>query len=302
MFRSGIYHFLTLRRLLLLALLLALPAAVLAHPELQAQIDLVSGQIVADAGNAGLYLKRGNLYRRHQDWEAAYRDFDRARELDPSLRDVDWLEGRALVDAGRYREGERMLSSYLEAAPDNASALQTRARARSSLGRHLEAAADYGRAIEHAEQPSPGLFDFQARELAAAGPENFPEAAAVAAAGLDRFPGEVSLLGLSTDFALAAGDADAASRQLDQLKPGLEVLPQWELRRALVQCLEGDQATARETFVKLYRRFSSDDTPRTGTFSFPPEALRELAVHAAPESCSQAANAALLASKEGSAR
>lgn len=299
MFRSGIHHVLISWRLPLLVALLALPAVVFAHPELQEQIDLVSAQIEADAGNACLYLKRGNLHRRHQDWEAAYRDFGRARELDPDLPDVDWLEGRTLVDAGRYREGERLLNGYLETAPESASALQTRARARSSLGRHLEAAADYGSAIEHAEHPSPGLFDFQARELAAAGPEHFPEATTVVTAGLARFPGEVSLLGLRTDFALAAGEAAISRQQLDQLKPGLETLPQWELRLALTRCLEGKQSAAEEDFLALYIRVSGEDAPRPGTFSFPPGVLHELAGHATAENCRQVVTAALGSGNSG---
>ena len=293
MFRSGIHHVLISWRLPLLVALLALPAVVCAHPELQEQIDLVSIQIETDAGNAGLYLKRGNLHRRHQDWEAAYRDFVRARDLDPDLPDVDWLEGRTLVDAGRYQEGERLLNGYLATVPDNVSALQTRARARSSLGRHLEAASDYGSAIEHAEHPSPGLFDFQARELAAAGPENFPEAAEVVTAGLARFPGEVTLLGLRTDFALAAGEAAIARQQFDRLKPGLANLPQWALRLALTQCLEGKKSAAEQDFLTLYKRVSSEGAPRPGTFSFPPGVLHELAGRATPGHCRQVVIAAL---------
>ena len=297
MFCSGIHYVLISWRLPLFAVLLALPTVVFAHPELQEQIDLVSAQIEADAGNADLYLKRGNLHRRHQDWEAAYLDFDQARDLDPALTDVDWLKGRTLVDVGRYQEGERLLNGYLETVPDNASALQTRARARSSLGRHLEAAADYGSAIKHAEQPSPGLFDFQAQELAAAGPENFPKAAAVTTAGLARFPGEVTLLGLRTDFALAAGEAAVARRQFDQLKPGLETLPQWEFRLALTECLEGNKSVAEENFLTLYLRLSGEGASRSKTFSFPPSVLHELAGDATPGNCRQVVAAALTDTK-----
>lgn len=76
-----------------------------AHTDLQVQIDAVSKQLATDPANTALLLRRGNLYRAHQDWQAAREDYQHVREIDPANSDVDWLAGRMEVEAGQVQTG-----------------------------------------------------------------------------------------------------------------------------------------------------------------------------------------------------
>ena len=64
---------------LLVLCLAVLPAA--AHLDLEIQIANVSEAIAREPENATLYLKRGELYRAHEEWSASESDFLTARKL-----------------------------------------------------------------------------------------------------------------------------------------------------------------------------------------------------------------------------
>ena len=89
---------------LLIGLTLLVPP-VWGHPELQAQIELLDIEVQQQPGNAELLIKRGDLYRREQDYAAAQTNFDAARELQPDNSRLDFFQGRLQghgLIVGRY--------------------------------------------------------------------------------------------------------------------------------------------------------------------------------------------------------
>lgn len=236
MLGSGADHLLSRRTGWLPWLLAA--ATALAHPDLAVQIEALDHAIGAQPGHASLYLRRGDLHRRHGDFAAAEVDFATARQLDPALAALDWREARALVDAGRPAEGEALLDRYLLLNPADPAALEERARARSLQGLHLAAAGDLAAAIAHAAHPAPVLFSRHALELARAGGLHFQAARAVVEDGQKRFPGEVALLAFGVDLDLAMDEAASARKQILQLPLALRELPAWTRRDVLASCLE----------------------------------------------------------------
>ncbi|MBT8069834.1 MAG: tetratricopeptide repeat protein, partial [Gammaproteobacteria bacterium] len=70
------------------------PLAVYAHTDLQLQIEQLTAQMEQAPGNVELYLKRGNLLRRHGDWALARADFKRVRKIQPDNEIIDWFDGR----------------------------------------------------------------------------------------------------------------------------------------------------------------------------------------------------------------
>lgn len=231
-------------RAFLLSLVLLTGNAV-AHPDLEQQIVVLNEAIRANPGAADLYLLRGDLHRRHGDWDAAQTDFNTARVLDPALTDLDWREGHTLVDAGQLAAGEALLTRFLERYPGHAGALETRAQARSMQGRHREAAEDFAASIAHGKQPAPVLFSNLAVEWLAASPPDANAAQAVLEQALQRFPAEVSLQGLAVDLALAEGRVLRARQLLETADPALQRLPQWAWRQNLATCLAGGADAAR---------------------------------------------------------
>ena len=151
-------HLCRLAGLAALIFLAALPASGFCHPDLTAQIELLDERIQAGEVNAELLMKRGDLYRRHQDFPAAARDFEAARKLSPDNSLIDFYQGRLQLESGHPGKAEHYLALYLEAYPMHAKAWMLRGEANIQLDRPKAAAEYFGQAIQTAESPSPGLY------------------------------------------------------------------------------------------------------------------------------------------------
>jgi predicted Zn-dependent protease len=222
-----------------LALILGAHGA--AHPDLELQIVEVSSAIGARPLDAGLLLKRGDLYRRHGQWSEAEQDFASARSLDPGNPDIDWLEGRLFVDAGRNGEAMVVLTRFIESARAHSAAYRYRAKARWFGNDPQGAATDFSAAIENSTRPAPALYRSLAIAHNASGQTT--QALLVIDEGLDRFPGEISLLGLAVDISTAANQTDAALAYLGYLPAASLRLPQWMLREALLECIRSPDSS-----------------------------------------------------------
>ena len=208
---------------------------VAAHPELLSQIEQLDIEITAQPGDAGLLVRRGELYRREGDFTAAAQDFKAARELQPEFPDLDLYAGRLALETGDAAGAEQLLGAYLGRQPGNASAWKLRGNARLMLQQPLKAAQDYGQAIENSKSPTPTLYMQQAKALQSAGPEHANEALQVIDQGLARFPREISLLGLGMDISLERGALQKARGYFSVVPQPVRQLPQWQARQATLE-------------------------------------------------------------------
>lgn len=112
-----------------LLLLICVCPAVFAHSDLLLQIEELTEQLQQQPDNVHLLLKRGDLQRRHQNWDLARADFNRVRQIQPENNTVDWFEGRLDVESGRSGAGISYLDRFLKTNPGHTIALQNRAQA-----------------------------------------------------------------------------------------------------------------------------------------------------------------------------
>lgn len=256
-----------------------------AHPDLVSQIEELNRQISAAPCSADLYLKRGDLYRRHREWLKSRQDFEKVRSLEPDQPDIDWYEGRLEVAAGHWDEGDRLLSRFLQRNAQHASAYRTRAQARWQLGRPEAAAQDYASAIQHSERPAPDLYRSLVITQYASGGKLRARAPASAYAGLQRFPGEASLMGLAVNLALADADTVRAEEYLARLSPGLMKLPQWTFRQAVLFCLKGDVDQAAAGFGSLLPEADNEFSTRPGSWTVDAKLIGPLAAKPDSQLC-----------------
>jgi tetratricopeptide (TPR) repeat protein len=207
-------------------------APALAHEGTSWEIRQLDARLAGDPGSAPLHLKRGEAYRARGDWRSAQLDYEAARRLAPGLAAVDLAEGWMWVDAGRPAQAEAVLDTFLARDPSHPTARSLRARARTALGRPLEAADDLTNAIEAAGSGAdPEWYLDRAAALAAAGPSH----RATAIAGLDEGRarlGPLLLLDLAAlDLEVAGGDLRAALARLDRIAAGAPRREQWLVRR-----------------------------------------------------------------------
>ena len=215
----------------------ALSLSAFGHPDLLLQIEALDVQIEANSANAELLVKRGDLYRRHQDYEAAAKDFEAAKNADPGYLLLDFYQGRLLLELGDGLGAERRLSRYLDTHPQHAGAWVLRGEANIHLARSELAAEYFARAIQYSENSTPELYRLHVLALVAGGETASDAALQAVDAGLQQFPLEVSLLGLGTDIALARNRSADAKRYINVLPQALQKLQQWKERLEIADCL-----------------------------------------------------------------
>jgi tetratricopeptide (TPR) repeat protein len=172
----------------------AAPAA--AHAPIEEQIEALSLRIAAHPGDASLYLRRGELHRLLRETSAARADYEKARLLDPKLAVVDLGLGTLLLETGHPADAVVVLDRFLKARPGDPAGLAARGRARARLGRPLDAADDFTRAIAASpprRPPSPDLYIEKARAIAAAGEGHLEQALRGLEEGIERLGSPAAL-------------------------------------------------------------------------------------------------------------
>ena len=222
--------------LLIVLSTLAVPAW--SHPDLLLQIEELDLAILSHPRDADLLARRGDLYRRHEDFAAAALDLAAARAAQPDYPLLDLYEGMLLLDTGNPAGAEALLSRYLRNHPQQASAWILHARAQLAQGHAEQAAHDYATAVRYADLPSPELYREWSLALVAAGEDLWDAARDVVDIGLTLFPRDVALLGLGSDIALAQNRPDIATAYVNRLPPTITRLDQWQSRLELAHCLE----------------------------------------------------------------
>jgi tetratricopeptide (TPR) repeat protein len=260
-----------------------------AHQDLLVQIEQLDGQISENPQNTELLIRRGDLYRRHGDWTAADDNFQMVRELSPDHLSIDWFQGRLYVSSGRNEEGIVLLTRFLEQDPNHGGAYRVRAEAQWNLQQPLLAAQDYQLAVNNSERPSPSLYRSLVLSLVAAGADQTDEAIAVVDDGLNRFAGEISLLGLGADLSLSQKKPRLAQFYLRKVPSRLNALPQWQFRQAILVCVKGDMETAAERFSVMLTDLQGNGSQRAGTWVPPQDVITGLVAQTSVDDCGKAA-------------
>ncbi len=230
----------------LLAGALLCSAEVSAHDALGSQIAALTREIAAQPGNAGLYLRRGELHRLERDFREALADYDRVRRLDPTVAAVDLGAGRAYLGAKRPEDAKRALERYVRARPSDSEGRRELARALALLRATKAADEQYARAIDLATRPRPDLYFERARLLRDAG--RVPAALRAVDAGIARLGPLASLEELAVDLELDRKNFDGALARLDRTFLARGRQETRLARRGEILAAAGRSAEAREAF------------------------------------------------------
>ena len=229
------------------ALLLLVAGGACAHGPLLEQIEKLTAEIARDPANAQLYIRRGELHRVHEEWDAALADYRRASKLSPEDDRIDFLRGRALQEAGRAGQAKTALDAYLSQHPGNSEALVARARALRALGDYRAAVDDYARAIERNPRPDPDLYLERARaELATRESAHALAGIDAAIARLGPIPA-LQLFAIEVD--MQQGRIDDALQRLDTVAARSPRKETWLARRGELLAQAGRPDEARSAYA-----------------------------------------------------
>lgn len=227
-----------------------LPSKARAHADVLGMIAVVDEQIRTNGLSGELLLHRADLYRVHQDWPAALKDYEAAERLRPGLLPV--AHGRALVLAacGRLVEARGGFDHLVQREPTNVSFLLGRARVLAQLNQPIPAIADYTAALGLTKNP--GAEDFLERaklQAVVSGP-------AVALQGLDeglaRLGWTLTLLRLAVDYAAASGKVDDALTRLETIQTRSNRSEQWLVLKAEILRQAGRRSEAGQAYAAAW--------------------------------------------------
>jgi tetratricopeptide (TPR) repeat protein len=240
-------------------------AGVHAHGTFHDRLAAASDRIAAHPDDALLYLARADLYRDHGDFAQAMEDIDRAEALDAQLPAARLVRAHVLQDSGRLEEADAVLSRVLARSPEQGEALGMRAAVRLALGRNLEAARDYDRAIAQQAVAKPDLYLMRSRALAAAGDEHLAEAIEGLDTGIARMGPVATLERAALELELRRGTTDAALERLDGMtarSPRKDPLLAW---RGRILEAAGRSAEARRSYQQALDALSELPASRRHT-------------------------------------
>lgn len=246
------------------ALALSLPALSAAHGPTHHAIEDLSARISAEGVSAGDFLRRGELYRIERNWDAAERDYDRAAQLDPGLREVAVARAALYLDRGWPDRAKAAIDRLLLNHPDHSEALRIRAMASVALARPLEAAHDLDRRIELVPHPTPDHYIERARLLAGCGEKLLSRAVRGLDDGIARLGPIVSLEFCAIELEMKQGLFDSALRRLEGVAPQFDRKETLLERRGEILTAAGRMAEAREAFAAALAAIESGPLERRG--------------------------------------
>jgi predicted Zn-dependent protease len=219
-----------------------------AHGALHQRIEFANRAIAARSDDAGAYLDRAVIHRRHGEFAASLADVDRAAALDPERSGTHFVRGETLLEAGMADEAEAELTRFLELQPEHAAAWAARARARRRLGRPLSAARDFDTAIAQQPVPLPDHYLQRADALTAAGDAHLDEAIRGLEAGIAATGHAIALERAALELEVRRGAIDSALARLDRCAARSPRQERWLERRGEILEQAGRESEALQSF------------------------------------------------------
>lgn len=227
-----------------IALLACLGVAPLhAHGDDQLLIEALTEELTK-APDADLFIRRGELYRHHQEWAKAEADFAAAAKLDPALTLVDFFRARVLLESGAPSRALPFIERYQKSAPDEPEGWYLRGEIAHALGRSAAAAAHYADGIRRAASPRPEHFLRRARILAAVTPLDRAAVLAALDEGIARLGPVISLVDYAIELDVDAKNFASALARIDRAMQSFPRRERWLVRRGDLLVKSGRTADA----------------------------------------------------------
>jgi tetratricopeptide (TPR) repeat protein len=196
--------------------------------------------------DADLFIRRGELFRHHQEWAKAEADYLAAARLEPKLVVVDFFRARALLESGAAEKALGFVERYIANVPDEAEGRFLRGDVLAALGKHDEGATEYAEGIRRASSPRPEHYLRRARFLASAPAANPARVLAALDEGIARIGPVISLVVYAITLELERTNYEAALARIDAAMERAPRRELWLVRRGdvLVKCGRTAEAIA----------------------------------------------------------
>ena len=180
---------------------------------------------------ADLFIRRGELYRHHQEWAKAEADFIAAARLDPKLTTLDFFRARLWLEAGEPAKAQPLVDRFVGSAPHEPEGWFLRGEILAALGRPEAGAAAYAEGIKRAPTPRPEHFLRCAKLLANAPGADPAKVLAALDDGIARIGPVISLVDYALKLELERKNYAAALTRIDAAMESSPRREAWFVRR-----------------------------------------------------------------------
>jgi tetratricopeptide (TPR) repeat protein len=252
-----------MKYLCVILILLWSSLAAFSHGDMHLQIQEVTKELEKQPRNAGLYLRRGELFRAHGDFDSANADLDRVAALEPRMEVLPLARGRLFYEANWPQSAKMALDYFIRSHTNNVEALALRARCQVKLGQRLEGVKDYTRAIDAAAEPQPELYLERAQALNDEGPAYYAEAVKGLEDGMKKMGPLVTLQLYAIDLEVKQKNYDAALARLEKASAASPRKETWLARKGEILQTAGRTEQASDAFRAALKAISQlPDTRR----------------------------------------
>jgi len=214
-----------------------------AHPEIDEALARLAAALASAPNDASLYLERGELYAKHEDWTSAEANYVIVAELAPRLSGLALARGALALARGNPTEARSFLDVATTADSTNPTAFVLRARAFGRLGLRKAALGDYAAAFRLLTSPSPELYLERAALFASPA-----EAIRSLDEGIAQLGPILSLHLRALELEISLGRTDDALSRIDLLTSTSERRELWLKRRGDILTSAGRRADARAAY------------------------------------------------------
>lgn len=220
---------------LILVLFFTIKAGLLfAHGDLDEQIVRLSQRIEKDSNNAQLYLKRGQVYFQHGDFEEAKKDYFKTRELDGKLDILDFLLAKLYAKHNLPDTALIYVNVFLKEHPENPNALISRAGIHRQLGDLELSQQDLAKALKGLKPPQPRHYIDIAETILYADSTNYSEALEWIEEGQSQFVFDIVLQTKKVELLVKDKQYENAILGIENIMNNFSRKEKWYLEKAKI--------------------------------------------------------------------
>lgn len=221
--------------LILMGLLsLLIPSFLFAHGDIHEQIIQISKRIEKDPNNSALYLKRGQLYVQHKDFDKAEKDYQKVRFLDKKLIITDILMAQLLVKKKQPQKGLPYINTYLQHKNKDVNGLLLRAKIYQQLQKQTLAKQDIKTAFTNLKNPLPKHYILIAEATLLADNSNIAEAIVWLQKGQSQFGFDIVLKEKEIDLLTKSKQYDGALLAIDEVLERFQRKEKWLFQKGQI--------------------------------------------------------------------
>jgi len=236
--------------LILAFLCVVFSSQIFAHGPVHESIIRVTKEIEASPDSAELYLQRGQYYQVDDNFDKAFSDFTKARELAPGFQIID-LQFAKLFAKNNYANSALIyVNQYLINQPENLNGLMSRAAIYTQLGEDSLAVLDFENGIAQAENPVPEYYLDISKAVLAADSTNFNNAIKWLQKGEETIGFNIVLRSHAIDLAILEGNYNQAITYIDEIIEKMKRKEKWLVKKAETYEVANRPKEAYATYAK----------------------------------------------------